>query len=204
MSSNSGRSGSTTKSRAPVMSTVRWPSARCSRTRRMPAGNDLVRIRSLNISAASASSWSTRRVLVAAVEVAQEVAAVARSRASSRAPRRSVLSDEADPVVAAAGGGWPATSTTSTTLEAMSVFSRSKAARWRSGSSTWRRSRSCAVLAVRPPGVGAHPGVLDDRRQVDRRGRSGPSRSTRGSKPNVGLVVGVERRPSRASRRSTP
>ena len=41
MSSNSGRSGSTTKSRAPVMSTVRWPSARCSRTRRMAGGERL-------------------------------------------------------------------------------------------------------------------------------------------------------------------
>jgi len=38
MSSNSGRSGSMTKSSAPVMSTVRCPSLRCSRTRRMAAG----------------------------------------------------------------------------------------------------------------------------------------------------------------------
>jgi hypothetical protein len=40
-----------------------------------------------------------------------------------------------------------------TTLEAMSVFSRSKAAKCRAGSSTWRRSRSARFTTLRPPGV---------------------------------------------------
>ena len=44
MSSNSGRSGSTTKSRAPVISTVRWPRVVVLRTRRMAAGKDLARM----------------------------------------------------------------------------------------------------------------------------------------------------------------
>ena len=41
------------------MSTVRWPAARCSRTRRMAAGNDLVMMSRLNISAESSAIWST-------------------------------------------------------------------------------------------------------------------------------------------------
>jgi hypothetical protein len=48
----------------------------------------------------------------------------------------------------------------------MSVFSRSKAPSWRSGASTWRRSRSARVGPVLPR-RGLDPGVLDHRRQVD-------------------------------------
>ena len=40
-----------------------------------------------------------------------------------------------------------------TTFDAMSVFSRSNAAKWRAGSSTWRRRRSSRFSPVRPPGV---------------------------------------------------
>ena len=92
--------------------------------------------------------------LVAAVEVAEEVAAVACGRAASSAGRLGQrLQRRSGAGRPAAAGGWPATSSDATTFEAMSVFSRSKAARWRSGSSTWRRSRSSRCSPVRPPGV---------------------------------------------------
>ncbi len=55
---------------------VRWPSARCWRTRRMPSGNDFVMITWANNSRASALDLLDRGVLVAAVEVAQEVGAI--------------------------------------------------------------------------------------------------------------------------------
>ena len=139
-----------------------------------------------------------RGVLVAAVEVAQEVAAVlAVEGQQRRAPRPSVRSDEAERGRRRAGGGWRATSSAPPRCDAISVFSRSNAASWRSGASTWLAQ---AVLAgsgrcVRPAWCCTRA-WLDDRRQVDLGGRSGPSRSTRGSKQNVALVVGVERRPT--------
>ena len=58
------------------MRIVRWPAARCSRTRRIPAGKLFVRISCVSSSSASAWICSTGRVLVAAIEVAQEVAAI--------------------------------------------------------------------------------------------------------------------------------
>ena len=81
----------------------------------------------------------------------------------------SVRSDEAQPLVARRAGGWPATSSDSTTFDAMSVFSRSNAARWRSGESTWRAAGRARLGPVRLARRGLDPGVLDDRRQVDRR-----------------------------------
>ncbi len=59
MSSNSGRRGSTTRSRAPVIRMVRCPRARCWRTRAMPAGNDLANSRSEKSSHPSSRSRST-------------------------------------------------------------------------------------------------------------------------------------------------
>ena len=59
MSSNSGANGAITKSSAPVINTVRWPSARWWRTRRMAAGNDWRSSKSLNISKLSSATWST-------------------------------------------------------------------------------------------------------------------------------------------------
>ena len=47
------------------------------------------------------------------------------------------------------------------------MFSRSKAASWRSGASTWPRRRSSRSGPTASARGGAHPGVLDDRRQVD-------------------------------------
>ncbi len=58
------------------MRSVRWPSALCSRTRRMPAGNDLATSRSLVSSQESWLSSSDAGVLVTAVEPAQEIASV--------------------------------------------------------------------------------------------------------------------------------
>ena len=49
----------------------------------------------------------------------------------------------------------------------MSVFSRSKAARWRCGDRTWRRRRVARGLGAALARRGLHPGVLDDRGQVD-------------------------------------
>ncbi len=54
-----------------------------------------------------------------------------------------------------------------TTFEAMSVFSRSKAARWRSGERTCSRRRPWRSEVVRPAALGPHAGLGDDRRQVD-------------------------------------
>ena len=88
MSSNSGRSGSTTKSSAPVISTVRWPSRRCSRTRRMAAGKDLARMQLAEHLGRVLVDLVDGGVVVAAVEEAQEVAAVlAVERQQRRAPR---------------------------------------------------------------------------------------------------------------------
>lgn len=58
-SSKRGANGAITTSSAPVMSTVRWPRARCSRTRRMPSGNDLSSNSCDSSSCASASSCSS-------------------------------------------------------------------------------------------------------------------------------------------------
>ena len=92
------------------MSTVRWPSARCSRTRRMAAGNDLVRMSSAEHLGGVLVDLVDGGAVVAAVEEAQEVAAVLaverqqrralgeglqrRSGAGRRAGRRRVASQE--------------------------------------------------------------------------------------------------------------
>ena len=76
ISSNSGRRPCTAKSSAPVIRIVRCPSARCSRTRRMPAGKLLVRIRLVSSSLRVLVDLADRGVLVAPVEEPQEVAAV--------------------------------------------------------------------------------------------------------------------------------
>ena len=165
-SSNSGMIGSMTTSSAPVISSVRCPSARCSRTRRMAAGNDWSSSRWLNMSTASSSQLLDRRALVAPVEQAQEVAAVPavgrqqRRRLGERAERRT-----------GPGRRWAATGGEPRVRRhhvlAMSVFSRSKAAKCRSGESTWRRSRIAATRRSALPGRRLHPGVGDHRGQVD-------------------------------------
>ena len=115
----------------------------------------------------------------AASSAGASAASGARSGAGPRGGSRRVASHEYD----------------ATTFDAMSVFSRSKAAKWRAGSSTWRRSRSSRFSPVRPPGVGAHAGVLDDRRQVDLGGVVVPVDDP-GVEAERGLVLGVEARPS--------
>ena len=76
-SSNRGLIGSTTKSSAPVMRTVRWPSALCRLTRAMPAGKDLRQKQVVEQLRGVLAEQLLGRALVAAVEAAQEVPAVA-------------------------------------------------------------------------------------------------------------------------------
>ena len=137
-----------------------------------------------------------RGALVAAVEEAQEVAAVPAVEGQQRRAPRPGSWPRSGAARRGRGGGWPARRRTSTTLEAMSVFSRSKAARWRSG----RQHLAPQPVVrgsgpVRAPGRGPDPGVLDDRRQVDLADVAVPVDRPRGSKQNVGLVVGVRRVP---------
>ena len=132
--------------------------ARCSRTRRMAAGNDLARISCAEHLGRVLVELVDRGAVVAAVEEAQEVAAVLAVEGQQRRRLGQRAGHEAEPLVAAAGGGWRATSRTSTTFEAISVFSRSKAARWRSGDSTWPRRRVARGL-----GPAAAPGVVRTR-----------------------------------------
>ena len=76
ISSNNGARGRTTKSSAPVINTVRWPTARCSRMRRMPAGKTLgedqlaEELDGILVDAVDGGAF------VAAVEEAEKVAAV--------------------------------------------------------------------------------------------------------------------------------
>ena len=58
------------------MRIVRWPAARCSRIRRIPAGKLLVRISCVSSSSGVGVDLLDGRVLVAAIEVAQEVASI--------------------------------------------------------------------------------------------------------------------------------
>ena len=167
ISSNSGRRPSTAKSRAPVMRIVRCPSARCSRTRRIPAGKLFVRISSLSSSCASTRDLLDRCVLVAAVEVAQEVAAVDAVELQQPGRLGQRAQDVADALVAIeAARGQPR------------VAGRPRC--WRSACSPGRRRRRCGP--ARAPACAAgpcgrcvrlrrgrlDPGVLHDRRQVDR------------------------------------
>ena len=83
----------------------------------------------------------------------------------------------------------------STTLDAINVFSRSNAARWRSGESTARRPRSWRERPARDA-RGANPRMVDDRREVDVGHVVRPvdgARVERERRP----VVRVERRPER-------
>ena len=117
-----------------------------------------------------------RRALVAPVEVAQEVAPVLAvhgeqpGRLGQGLQRRS-------------GRGRPTGSRRvasheyeATTFDAMSVFSRSKAATWRAGSSTWRRSRCSRPSRPDGPGVVLTRACSTTDGQVDLRARSRPSR----------------------------
>ena len=90
------------------MSTVRWPSARCSRTRRMPAGNDLVRMQVAEHLGRRPRRAGRPARLVAPVEVAEEVAAVAPVEGEQRRGLGQRPQREAEPVVAGeAPGGQP-------------------------------------------------------------------------------------------------
>ena len=90
------------------MSRVMWPAWRCSRMRRIPCGNDLVRIRSLSISAQSPVEPVRRGALEAPVEVAQEVAAVAAVQGQQPRRLRQRAGREAHPVeVVEVPGGEP-------------------------------------------------------------------------------------------------
>ena len=76
-SSNRGLIGSTTKSRAPVMRTVRCPSALWRLTRAMPAGKDRVQQQIVEQLRRVRCEQLLGRTLVTAVEAPQEVPAVA-------------------------------------------------------------------------------------------------------------------------------
>ena len=109
MSSKSGSSGSTTKSSAPVMSTVRCPSASVLAHAADGGGERLGEDQLAEQLGGVLVDLVDRGAFVAAVEEAQEVAAVL---AVERQQRRSFgqrLEHEAQALVAAAAAGWRAT-----------------------------------------------------------------------------------------------
>ena len=71
------RSGRVSGRIAPVISTVRWPAARCSRIRRTASGESRDSTWSVRCSSAIASRSASRAPVVLAVDRAQEVAALA-------------------------------------------------------------------------------------------------------------------------------
>ena len=81
-------------------------------------------------------------------------------------------------------GGWRATSSSRRRCYAISVFSRSNAATWRSGDEHLAAQPADAVGASSCPASVFDPGVLDDRRQVDLADVVGQS-TLRGSKLNA-------------------
>ena len=190
MSSNSGRRGPMARSSAPVMSTVRWPRARCSRTRRTAAGNDFVRIRSLNISTASASSCVDVGAVVAAVEVAEEVAAVAAVGGEQRRRLAQRLDHEAHAVLGRQpAGGEPR-------VRRHHVRRDERVLEVEGGEVAGRVEHLAAqpvlaLLAGATARRGAHAGVLDDRRQVDLRRVVVPVDHPR-VEAEGGLVLGIE------------
>ena len=135
------------------MSTVRWPRRAVLAD---PADGGRERLREDEVAEHLGGVRLELRgvgALVAAVEVAQEVAAVAPvERRAAPAPRASVWSTKR---TRSSGGRRRVASHEydATTFDAISVFSRSKAAKCRAGSSTWRRRRSSRFSPCRPPGV---------------------------------------------------
>ena len=152
------------------MSSVRCPRARCSRTRRMAAGNAFVSRWSDGELDGVLGELRDRRALVAAVEVAQEVAAVlAVHRRAGRGASASVLSDEADAVVPGqAPGGQPRVRGHDVRRDerVLEVEGGDVAG----GVEHLPAQPVLAVLAGPTAPASSAPGVLDDRRQVDPRG----------------------------------
>ena len=97
-----------TKSSAPVISSVRCPSARCARTRAKPSGNDRVSSWRWNSSHAVLPQLVDGRVLEAPVEGAQEVATVTPVEGEQGRRLAQQVGHEARPAGRAGGGGWPA------------------------------------------------------------------------------------------------
>ena len=176
------------------MSTVRCPRARCSRTRRMAAGNDFVRMRSLNISTASASSCVDVGAVVAAVEVAEEVAAVAAVGGEQRGRLAQRLEHEAEPVLGRQpAGGEPR-------VRRDDVRRDERVLEVEGGEVAGRVEHLAAqavlaLLAGAAARRGAHAGVLDDRRQVDLGRVVVPVDDPR-VEAEGGLVLGIEGGPA--------
>ena len=108
MSSKSGRSGSITKSRAPVISRVRWPSAAVLAHPADPGRERLGQDQVAEQLPRVVAQPLDRGALVAAVEVAQEVAPVLAVEGQQAGRLAQGAQREADPVARRRGAGWPA------------------------------------------------------------------------------------------------
>ena len=176
------------------MRIVRCPSARCSRTRRSPAGNPLVRISSVSSSWRVGLDLRRRGVLVAPVEVAQEVAAVDAVQLQQPRRLRQRAQRVAQPLAAVeAAGRQPRVALDDVAgdqrvleVERGDVAGRVEHLAAQAGGAVGRR------LARRR----LDPGVLDDRRQVDLADVRRPV-DGRGIEGERRLVGGVEPVPHR-------
>ncbi len=133
---------------------VRWPSARCWRTRRIPSGNDLRHDHLGEHLPGVALDLLDRGVLVAAVEVAQEVGAVGAVELQQARPLGDACAASSGPARGCRGGGWRATSS-SRRRSRRSACSRGRTRR----PDAWGRAPACACRAMRSVD-GDGPGVV--------------------------------------------